>query len=155
MSTRSKRRGGNGVRVLERDLYEPVCELSLFRMRMVCMAREVRFGRKRVDLVGLTCGDEIVAVEFKVRDWKRVIWQALINQLFADFSYIAVWHTAMNTPDLLYLRQRGIGVVSVNECGARTVRRAKPSLIRRAEYRDAMLKLLQGQDRVEVEAAVS
>ena len=82
MSTRRRqKRRGSRTKVLEAQLYEPVSSLPLFSVEMTTVAREVAFGRKRVDLVGLTARGDLVAVEFKVRDWKRVVWQASINQL--------------------------------------------------------------------------
>ncbi len=155
MSTNPRKHAkSNHVRVLENQLYEPVANLSLFQANMVCMAREVAFGRKRVDLVGVNSRGALIAVEFKVRDWRRVLWQAAVNQLFSDFSYVAVWHTVLRFIDREHLRKKGIGLISINEGGARTVRRAKPSPIQRPEHRDAMLKLLTGHAVVEGEAAV-
>ncbi len=130
---------GNGARVLEAQLYEPVSRLPLFRIQMRAVAHEVSFGRKRVDLVGVTAAGDVVAVEFKVRDWKRVLWQAAINQLFADFSYVAVWHGALKYLDLVLLKQKGIGVIVIGEDGARTVRRATRSPILRLVHREEVL----------------
>jgi len=144
MSTNPKQQANsNHVRVLESELYEPVSNLSLFRAQMVCMAREVTFGRKRVDLVGLNSRGDLIAIEFKVRDWRRVLWQASINQLFADFSYVAVWHTALRFIDRLQLKQKGIGLISISDCGARTIRRASRSPIRSPVHHEAVLQQLR------------
>ncbi len=142
MSPRRKA-NSNHSRVLERELYEPVANLSLFRTGMVYMAQEVAFGRKRVDLVGLSSRGDLVAVEFKVRDWRRVLWQAAINQLFADFSYVAVWHKTLKFIDRLQLKQDGIGLISISERGATTIRRASRSSVRSRIHREAILQQLQ------------
>ena len=143
MSTKRKQSGrGNQTGVLEAHLYEPVSSLPLFSAEMASVAREVSFGRKRVDLVGLTTRGDLVAVEFKVRDWKRVLWQASINQLFADFSYVAVWHPVLKFLDLMLLKQRGIGVIVIREDGARTVRQASRSPVLRPVHREAVLEAL-------------
>ncbi len=131
------------ARVLESELYEPVANLSLFQAEMVCMAREVAFGRKRVDLVGVNSRGDLIAVEFKVRDWRRVLWQAAVNQLFADFSYVAVWHTALRFFDREHLREKGIGLISISEGGARTIRRAARSAIRSSTHREGVLQQLR------------
>ena len=128
--------------MLEAHLYEPVSSLPLFSTGMRRVAREVAFGRKRVDLVGVTTGGDLVAVEFKVRDWKRVLWQASINQLFADFSYVAVWHRTLKFLDLVLLKQTGIGVIVIGEDGARTVRRVSRSPLLRPVHREAILEAL-------------
>ncbi|MCH7545404.1 MAG: hypothetical protein IID30_03250 [Planctomycetes bacterium] len=133
---------GARTKVLEAQLYEPVFSLPLFRDQMVSVTREVAFYRKRVDLVWLTARGDLVAVELKVRDWKRVLWQASINQLFADFSYVAVWHRALKFLDLMLLKQRGIGVIVIQENGARTVRRASRSPLLRTVHREAVLEAL-------------
>jgi hypothetical protein len=129
--------------VLEAHLYEPVSSLPLFSAEMTTVAHEVTFGRKRVDLVGVTARGDLIAVEFKVSDWRRVLWQASINQLFADFSYVAVWHTALKFLDLAQLRQKGIGVISISAVAARIVRRALRSPIQSSVHRAAVLEQLQ------------
>lgn len=150
MSTKSRRNGSQRkVAILERELYRPVGELPLLRRRIIQTAYEVAFDRKRVDLVALTSRGEIVAIEFKVKDWRRVIWQASINQLFADFSYVAVWHTAIKFMDILGLSQQGIGIIKVGESGARMVRRAKQSPVQREAHRNAMTEVLSGGDRIQ------
>ena len=143
MSTK-RRHGRSDARtnVLEAHLYEPVFSLPLFRDQMVSVTREVAFYRKRVDLVGLTARGDLVAVELKVRAWKRVLWQASSNQLFADFSYVAVWHRTLTFLDLILLKQRGIGVIVIRENGARTVRRASRSPLLRTVHREAVLEAL-------------
>ena len=148
MSTNHRQQGKpNHERVLENELYEPVANLSLFQAKMISMAREVAFGRKRVDLVGLDSRGDLIAVEFKVRDWKRVLWQASVNQLFSDFSYVAVWHTVLGFIDREHLREKGIGLISINEGGARTIRRAARSTIWSRAHREAVLQQLRpGQD---------
>ena len=71
-----------------------------------------------------------------------MVWQASINQLFAEFSYVAVWHGALKFLDLMVLKRRGIGVIVIREDGARTVRRASRSPVVRAVHREAVLEAL-------------
>lgn len=76
----------------ETDMLEPV-------QRLYAKARyhrhsEVKLGPKRIDLLcvrrkGTPHG---IAVELKIKDWRRALWQALHNFSVADKSYVAIWH---------------------------------------------------------------
>ncbi len=55
------------------------------------MAREMQFFSKYIDLFGFNGGaSSTVAVELKVRDWRRAIKQAKIYSLCANRVYIAM-----------------------------------------------------------------
>jgi len=78
---------------------------------------QVPLGRKKLDLlcVNRTDDSETVAVELKVRDWRRALWQASIDLQLAQRAYIAVWHEyahrAEKNADLL--KRYGVGLISV------------------------------------------
>jgi len=79
---------------------------------------EVRLGRKRIDLLLIPLVEAPwVAVELKVRDWKKALWQASINTQLAEKSYVALWHKFV--PPALAQRNLfesyGVGIISVSE----------------------------------------
>lgn len=78
---------------------------------------EIKIGYCRADLIGIK-NETIIAVELKLRDWKKAIIQTKNYQLSADFVYIAI--PLLNAPALLrkkqhILQQEGIGVLTINE----------------------------------------
>lgn len=99
-----------------RALFEPSCFQTF---------TEVPLGRKRIDLLfvphhGL---GQWVAVELKVSQWKRALWQAHINRQLVDLSYIAVWTrivpVVLANADLL--RQYNIGLIEVDRDVAKVI----------------------------------
>lgn len=81
--------------------------------------QELPFYEHRIDLYGYSPEtDCAVAVELKLRKWRRAIEQALVYQLCSDYVFIAVPATTARLVDLDELRSYGIGLlaVSAGEC---------------------------------------
>lgn len=77
---------------------------------------ELPFYEHRIDLYGYSSGTErTVAVELKLRDWRRALQQALLYQLCSDFVFIAVPLATARRIDLEQLRTHGIGLLSVDD----------------------------------------
>ena len=72
---------------LELELIKPVSDY--FKNQGYLVKHEVRIGFCRADLVGFK-DDKVVAVELKLKDWKKAIVQAKNYQLGADFVFLAV-----------------------------------------------------------------
>ena len=70
--------------------------------------------------------EDMIAVEVKVSDWRRAAYQALRNTILVHRSYVAlpssVAHRVQNQE---VFRTHGIGVLSIDDTGVRTVRRAR------------------------------
>ncbi len=80
---------------------------------------ELPFYEHRIDLYGYSAEtDCTVAVELKLRNWRRALEQALVYQLCSDYVFIAVPATTAKRVDLEELRSHGIGLlaVSAREC---------------------------------------
>ena len=78
---------------------------------------EVKIGFCRADLIGFK-KDNIIAIELKLREWKKAIIQVKNYQLGADYVYIAT--PLLRAPTLLRKKQHileheGIGVLTINE----------------------------------------
>jgi hypothetical protein len=54
------------------------------------IAREVPFLSRCIDLVLLTNNEEIIAIEFKIKNWRQAIEQAKYHMLGADKVYICL-----------------------------------------------------------------
>lgn len=75
-----------------------------------CEARS--HGRARTDVV-VMLGGEVVAIEVKRRDWRRAVFQAVLNRYCADRSFIALWATQVTNDVLQEASRRSLGVLSV------------------------------------------
>ena len=95
--------------------------LTLFPSEQYFWLEQVPLGRKLIDVVCLNRSTQFTtAVELKVSDWKKALWQASLNLQVAHESYIAIWHSfvhrAANNADLL--NSYGVGLISVTEASA-------------------------------------
>lgn len=77
----------------ERDLYAPVL-LYMERCRWIgpesLIAEEIPLSGRRIDCAVLTKSGRLIAIEFKLADVGRVLWQATLNTHFFDRSIMAV-----------------------------------------------------------------
>lgn len=73
-------------------------------------------GRARTDLI-LWDGECLIGVEAKLRDWSRVIGQAVLNRQCVDQSYLAMWSSAISDALLTEAARFGIGVMSLSDGG--------------------------------------
>jgi len=100
---------------LELELTKPV--VDFFKSQGYTVRREVRIGFFKADIVAFK-EENVVAVELKLKDWKKAIIQAKNYQLGADFVYIAI--PLMKSFNILRkaqckLENEGIGLLIVNE----------------------------------------
>ena len=100
---------------LELELTKPV--IDYFRSQGYKVRQEVRIGFFRADIVAYK-KDNVVAVELKLKNWKKAIIQAKNYQLGADYVYIAI--PLMKSFNILRkaqckLENEGIGLLIINE----------------------------------------
>ncbi len=103
----------------------PIRELELqkictnFFLRKGLLAREeVPFLLKVADIFSFNQeSGECIAVEVKIRDWRRALKQALVYQLVADKVYIALLDE--HIPAVVHdsLLEHSIGLISINTDG--------------------------------------
>jgi hypothetical protein len=76
---------------------------------------EVPVGQKRVDLLMVHRNyPKFIAVELKVKDWRRALQQAIFNQFVGHLSYVALWHTFVSRVDRAAFEKYGIGLLRVD-----------------------------------------
>lgn len=77
----------------ERELYAPIL-LYMERRRWIgagsIIAEEIPLSGRRVDCAVLTRSGRLIAIEFKLSDLGRALWQATLNTQFFDRSIVAV-----------------------------------------------------------------
>src|SRR5262249_48839278 len=76
---------------------------------------EVPFYEHRIDVYGYWAAtNDTVAVELKLRNWRKALQQALVYQLCSDYVFIAVPAATAERVDLEMLREHGIGLLAVD-----------------------------------------
>ncbi len=79
---------------------------------------EIPFYNRSVDIYGFSKKtNKTIAIELKLNKWKKAFSQAVIYQLCADESYIAMPHKYTIRVDRNLLITFGIGLIAVNDIG--------------------------------------
>jgi len=89
-----------------------------FTERCWFVEKEVPLLSKRIDIIALDIEkDVLIAVEVKVKNWKRAFRQALRYKLCSDETYVALHSKYIHNIDLRKFEKNGIGVISIHEGG--------------------------------------
>ncbi len=120
--------------VFEKEIY-PQIE-SYLRKEGFDYFKEVQFLTRHIDVIGIN-RKKIIAIEVKIKDWKRALQQVLTCRLCAHEVYVAMWHEFAHRVPVELFKNYGIGLMSVDGT-VNVVTKAKKSLI----IHDSMLKNL-------------
>jgi hypothetical protein len=128
----------------EQDLLAPVSGFARrkgFRFQQA----ELPFFEYRIDLYGFSRPtSETIAIELKMTDWKRALYQSMIYQLCSDYVYIAVPLKSARRVDLSILEAHGVGLIVVDESLRCSIDlEAKKSSEVREYYREPYMELLR------------
>ena len=89
---------------------------------------------KTIDLVGLpinvTNDADLISIEVKISDWRKVLKQALDNLFYVDLSYVALPERRVPSIDLTMFRSEGVGLISVDEVAREITPACHSSLVR-------------------------
>jgi ribosomal protein S18 len=69
--------------------------------------------------------EEFVSIEAKLSDWKSGVYQAVRYKAFSNSSYLAISEQYLEKVDRNFLREHGVGLITVSDTGATIVVRAK------------------------------
>jgi hypothetical protein len=97
----------------EEQLLAPVRRYAK-RKGFTAQFAELPFFQYRIDLYAVSrpTGDTI-AIELKVKNWRRALHQALIYQLCSDYVFIALPVTKEQAVDTTELSKHGVGLILV------------------------------------------
>jgi hypothetical protein len=110
---KSVKRAGAPIPTTEKEMVEVLVSTIGSHFAPLRFALEVRsHGRSRADMI-LWVDEELIAVEAKRLDWKRAIFQAVLNRYCVDRSYVALWDSYVTAEVLSDARTWGLGVLSV------------------------------------------
>jgi hypothetical protein len=128
----------------ERDLLLPIARYA-YRKTFRFQDAEVGFYEHAIDFYGYSPSLGLtVAVELKLRRWKRAFEQAMLYQLCSDLVFIAMPVHSIGPVDLQRLTDHGIGLISVENGGrCRRILSAHCSSVLRPHYRSQHIELLQ------------
>jgi hypothetical protein len=98
--------------VYENDLYPPMAEY--FTKHGYSIELEIPIHRNRIDMIAYD-QERLIAVELKLKDWRRALRQAAYYQFGSDLSYIAMpFYQAIEAHKRRYqLDKEGIGLFAV------------------------------------------
>lgn len=74
---------------------------------------EVPLLGRSVDLA-IMLDDEVISVEFKLKNWRRAISQAKDHRLGADYAYICMPRERISAAVIEAVRKGGIGLLTVD-----------------------------------------
>lgn len=99
--------------MIEIELYPPVEEKYSEDYNIFY---EVKLYARTVDMLFISkeTGVIEIAMEFKLRDWKTAIQQALSYQIIADYTYVVLYYKNINKVNLERLEKYGIGLISAS-----------------------------------------
>lgn len=106
---KNQRDGGGIMELREVKLYNPIKEL--FEKYGYEVKAEIPFFNSPIDLIAYS-GNYIISVELKMSLTKGLIHKAFLNQLFSDFSYIAIPTNPRNIDKCI---KSGLGIIRVKD----------------------------------------
>jgi hypothetical protein len=128
----------------ESSLLKPV-EGYIKRKGFCVHGTELPFYQRSVDIYGFSrIKNKTIAIELKLHKWKKAFQQALIYQLCADESYIAMPQKYTSRVNFDLLLEHGIGLISVSEIGrCCKLIEARQSLVVKNDYKNIHIAFLQ------------
>ncbi|EPZ49728.1 hypothetical protein M902_0728 [Bacteriovorax sp. BAL6_X] len=127
----------------EVDLYKPL-KRYLGNRSFRIIEEEVDFFERRIDLFCFSRKlDKSIAVEAKLKDWKKALRQALLYQLCSDFVYVAMPADVFKVINKDTFFNHGVGFLALYESGAcRELIPARPSSVLTEVYRTELINFL-------------
>ncbi len=94
-------------------LYKPVIESFKNDFKIY---KEVRLYNRIIDLllIGKINQSPKIAMEFKLKDWKKALQQAYSYQLVADYVYIVMYEKYETLINEDLIKKNGIGLIIAN-----------------------------------------
>ncbi len=110
--------------MLERELYHPIKKNYTKRFRLY---EEIRLYSRIIDLLlfDKNKSKTIIAMEFKLKDWKKAFIQAFTYLLIANYVYIVLYHKNIKNVDKDLLKINGIGLISATKNRYRIILKPK------------------------------
>jgi hypothetical protein len=136
------------LHTIEADLTQSV-QKYLHRKGYLLQTTELQFYEYSIDIYGLSLiNNRTVAIELKIKNWKRALNQTLIYQLCSDLVIMAMPKETIRRVNVDLLEREGIGLlwVNPNNC-CRMVLQPQPSLFLKDTYKRRNISFLQRKEK--------
>ncbi len=112
------------IKIIEKDLYRPI--VSNYKKRYD-LYYEIRLYSRIIDifLIGKNNVKNSIAMEFKLKDWKKALIQANSYFLIANYVYIVLYYTHIKNVDIELLKKNGLGLISASKNNYHIILRQK------------------------------
>jgi len=97
--------------VLEIELF-PAVE-QYYQREGYTVEREVPLRKRVIDIICQN-DEEIIAIEVKVQNWKKALRQAIIYQLCANRTYVALCRKFSSRVKLDFFFRYGVGLIEID-----------------------------------------
>lgn len=99
--------------IIEKDLISPLTHY--FTKKGYKIALEVPIYRNRIDMVAYN-KFTMIAIELKIKNWKRALKQATYYQFGADFTYVAMplYESYKAYWNRFRFEKKGVGIIAIN-----------------------------------------
>lgn len=110
--------------------------------------RELQFFNYSIDLYAFSPQTRAtIAIELKLKNWRRAFEQGILYQLCSDFVYVALPQKRIDSLDLNLFSSQGLGVIAVHdETTCSEVLAPKVSTVVRSYYRNDNISFLTGKN---------
>ena len=127
--------------------------LSQEALRVLCLMedyevfKEVPLYNRSIDAV-LLKGEEIITVEFKIKDWRRAVSQIKTHLLAADYSYLCMPEKRIPSELIDILSKIGAGLWLFNIDEKKIIEQLAPkhSFIQHPDLKEKILKYLSEKE---------
>lgn len=107
--------------ITEQELFLPI--KRLFPAKHYLVRREIPFNAKIIDVLLMDMKTHrLIAIEMKIRRWKKALRQAAVYQLVTSQVYIALWYRHINEVNKELIGKYGIGIIEVKKNGPKTLK---------------------------------
>ncbi len=109
-------------------------------------------SRREIDILCLKKYEypELIAIEVKIRDWKRALKQSFKRLFYVDKCYIALSKEYVERVDVSKVSKYGIGLISVDGCAKIVLEAEKSNRVlnwrKEMLLKDLMIKIGCGED---------
>ena len=111
----------NSKQIIEEELFLPI--KKLFPVRRYLIKREIPFNGKIIDILMVNKKTHrLIAIELKVKKWKKALRQAAVYQLCTSQVYIALWYKHLNKKNKKLISKYGIGIIAVKKINEKTLK---------------------------------
>lgn len=125
--------------VLEIELF-PAVEYH-YQREGYNVEREVPMRNKVIDIVCQN-NEEVIAIEVKVQNWRKALRQAIIYQLCANRTYVALYHKFSGRVRSHFFFRYGVGLIEVD--GSIDIRiESKKNVALSPFYQEAIIQCLE------------